>query len=91
MPQIVRPVRKRIGVIEYDGIMALDPVGPMEAFARGPTGDSLDGGVGGDKVIVLSLDKRPFTSQAGLVMHPHTCPDPRPRSHSPQGQTKAVR
>ena len=76
MPQIVRPVRKRIGVIEYDGIMALDPVGPMEAFARGPTGDSLDGGVGGDKVIVLSLDKRPFTSQAGLVMHPHTCPGP---------------
>lgn len=66
-------------------------MGPMGAFARAPTADSSDAGVGSYEVIVLALDKRPFTSEAGLVMHPHTCLDPRPWSHSPQGQTKAVR
>jgi putative intracellular protease/amidase len=73
MHQFIRPVRKRIGFLGYDGIMALDLVGPMEAFANAPIGDFPDATVGGYEVVVIALDKRPFTSEAGLEMQPHYC------------------
>jgi transcriptional regulator GlxA family with amidase domain len=71
MHQIVRPVRKRIGFLGYDGIMALDLVGPMDAFANAPGGDDPDATVGGYEIVILALESRPFTSESGLVMHPN--------------------
>ena len=73
MHQIHRPLRKRIGLLGYDGIVGLDLVGPMEAFASAPIGEAPEATVGGYEVIVLALEKRPFTSESGLVMHPHAC------------------
>ena len=73
MHQIVRPVRKRIGFLGFDGIMALDLVGPMEAFSNAPCGDEPDATVGGYEIVILALDRRPFTSEAGLLMHPTSC------------------
>ncbi len=73
MHQIVRPRRKRIGFVGFDGIVALDLAGPMEAFCNAPGGDSPEATVGGYEVVILSLDQRPFTSEFGLIMHPHAC------------------
>jgi transcriptional regulator GlxA family with amidase domain len=66
-------MRKRIGFLGFDGIVALDLAGPMEAFCNAPGGESLEATVGGYEVVILSLDNRPFTSEFGLVMHPHAC------------------
>ena len=46
------------------------------AFARAPTADSSDAGVGSYEVIVLALDKRPFTSEAGFGDAPAHLPGP---------------
>ncbi len=73
MHQVVRPVRKRIAFLGFDGIVALDLAGPMEAFCNAPGGESPEATVGGYEVLILSLDQRPFTSEFGLIMHPHAC------------------
>lgn len=71
MHQIVRPARKRIGFLGFDGVMALDLVGPMDAFANAPCGEEPDATVGGYEIVILALERQPFTSESGLVMHPN--------------------
>ena len=57
---------KVIGFLGYDGVTALDIVGPMEAFAAVAEGDGR-----GYEVLILGLTDRPFTSESGLDLRPH--------------------
>ncbi len=61
----------RVGFLGFDGINALDLVGPLEAFAT----PSLDHGDDGPRrpcyeVLVIGLRREPFTSESGLVFTP---------------------
>jgi transcriptional regulator GlxA family with amidase domain len=64
--------RKRIGLIGFDGITALDLSGPMEAFSCahiiGPAGRPEHC----YEVVVIGVTERPFVSQSGLVVIPAT-------------------
>ena len=62
---------KRIGFIGYDGVQALDLVGPLEAFMA----VHVDGGNGakeaGYETVVIGLTAKPFVTETGLLLHPH--------------------
>jgi transcriptional regulator GlxA family with amidase domain len=58
---------KVIGFLGYDGVTALDIVGPMEAFAAaGGYGDGH-----GYEVLIVGLTDGPFTSESGIDLRPH--------------------
>ncbi|MGH7522762.1 MAG: GlxA family transcriptional regulator [Gemmatimonadales bacterium] len=60
--------RRRIGILGYDGIQALDLVGPAEAFAAAPTdADGL-----AYEVVILGLERRKFTAETGITMFADT-------------------
>ncbi len=64
--------RKRVGFLGYEGVMALDLAGPIDAF----TSATLDGIDGKPErcydVIIVGLNTKPFTSESGIVFTPHT-------------------
>lgn len=70
---------RRIGVLGYDGIQALDVVGPSDAFSA----VRVDGKGAEDppyEVILIGLDGRHFTTESGIVMQAQaTVPAPRLR------------
>ncbi|MFL6516248.1 MAG: GlxA family transcriptional regulator [Chthoniobacterales bacterium] len=62
----------RIGLIGYEGIQALDMIGPADAFtiptiqnSRGETQPFYE-------VIVLGLTNKPFRAESGVLFHPNT-------------------
>lgn len=65
-----RPVR-RIGFLLFDGMMALDLVGPMEAFAIANTEHSRANGHPCYELIVIGLRRGDATTVSGLLMKPH--------------------
>ena len=63
---------KRIGFLGYDGLQALDLVGPLEAFMT-----AVDDEVNGNgrpqnryEVLVIGLSDNPFTAETGIVFQP---------------------
>jgi transcriptional regulator GlxA family with amidase domain len=67
---------RRIGFLAFDGVQALDLVGPADAFGSDAFA-SLDLGPAGDQsppyeVVVIGLARRQFTTSAGLVMRADT-------------------
>ena len=69
--------RRRIGILGYDGIQALDLVGPAEAFAAVP---AADGGAGGAyEIVTIALGRRRFVSETGLTLHADAGRDTRVR------------
>jgi putative intracellular protease/amidase len=62
---------KRIGFLGFDGITALDLVGPTEAFATA----MFDEGEGGVRrcyeVLTIGLSNKSFAAESGVVFHPH--------------------
>src|SRR5947207_14101078 len=63
---------KLIGFLGYDGIQALDLVGPLEAFMSAFTDEA---GGGARKycyeTLVIGLTVEPFTSETGITFKPH--------------------
>lgn len=53
---------KVIGFLGYDGITALDVVGPMEAFAAADQGY---------QTLIVGLTGQPFRSESGMEIKPH--------------------
>src|SRR5258706_2948733 len=62
----------RVGFLGFEGLMALDLVGPIDAF----TSAFIDDGTGKlascYEVVIIGLSGRPFTSESGVVFKPHT-------------------
>jgi transcriptional regulator GlxA family with amidase domain len=62
---------KRIGFLGFDGITALDLVGPAEAFAAAV----IDGGKAGLRrcyeVMTLGLTSKPFVAESGVIFKAH--------------------
>ena len=59
--------RIRVGFIGYDGITALDLIGPMDAFASA----SVPATRMPYELVVIGLTEKPFTAVSGLVIRPH--------------------
>ncbi|HYC62393.1 MAG TPA: DJ-1/PfpI family protein [Thermoanaerobaculia bacterium] len=62
--------RIKVGILGYEGVTALDLVGPSEAFASARVDD------GGEarsayEVVIVGISKRPFTAESGIVFKPH--------------------
>lgn len=66
----MRPLR--IGLIGYDGVQALDLVGPSDAFTMA----SMPGDNGKAElcyeVTIIGLTGKPFRAESGVLFHPHT-------------------
>ena len=61
----------RVGFLGFEGLMALDLVGPIDAFAS-----ALVEGAKGEmascyEVVIIGLTRCPFTSESGVVFKPH--------------------
>lgn len=64
---------KRIGFLGYDGLQALDLVGPLEAFMTAADEKSEGNGIEQPRyeVLIIGLTEKPFTAETGIVFHPH--------------------
>jgi transcriptional regulator GlxA family with amidase domain len=63
---------RRIGLLGFDGVMALDLVGPTDAFSS-----AVVEGAGGTlrpcyEISVIGLTRKTFVAESGLVFQPHT-------------------
>lgn len=68
---------RRIGILGYDGIQALDLVGPAETFAAAPPRAD---GVPEYEIVIIGLGRtRRFTSETGLTLMADAGPDTRLR------------
>jgi transcriptional regulator GlxA family with amidase domain len=63
---------KRIGVIGFDGVNAVDVVGPLEAFASAGRADfSRRESKGRYETLIIGLTDDPFTAESGVRFLPH--------------------
>ena len=63
-------MKRRIGILGYDGVVALDIAGASEAFAS--TWVEEDGKrVPAYEIVLLSLNGKPFVSESGIAFRPH--------------------
>ena len=67
----MRP-RRRIGFLLFDGVTALDLVGPLEAFAIAAHASVERAQPPAYEVLALGLTRRACVSESGLVMQPRT-------------------
>ncbi|MEW6736149.1 MAG: DJ-1/PfpI family protein [Acidobacteriota bacterium] len=61
----------RIGLIGYDDIMALDLVGPTDAFTTATIEEGNSGQQRCYEVLIIGLTGKPFTAESGIVFRPH--------------------
>ena len=63
---------RRVGMLGFDGVMALDLVGPIDAFSSA----MVEGAHGASRpcyeTVIVGLDKRCFASESGILFKPHT-------------------
>jgi transcriptional regulator GlxA family with amidase domain len=62
----------RIGLIGYDGVQGLDLVGPADAFSIVQIGDERGEYQPGYEVVILSLTRKAFRAESGVMISPHT-------------------
>ncbi len=63
---------KVIGIIGYEGVTALDIIGPAEAFACAVSGEN--GNSAQQRcyeILILARSEKPFTAESGIVFKPH--------------------
>ncbi len=64
---------KRIGLLGFDGVQALDLTGPAEAFSAAVIEEKGDGPQRCYEVLVVGLTSKPFVAaDSGLIYKPHT-------------------
>jgi transcriptional regulator GlxA family with amidase domain len=61
---------KTIGLLGFDGVMALDLIGPSDAFASA-IDDSNGQPSSCYEVVVIGLTNKPFVSESGVIFRPH--------------------
>jgi len=62
----------RIGLIGYDGVQALDLVGPSDAFTIAMTADDAGKLQPCYEVIIIGLTDKIFRAESGVLFQPHT-------------------
>jgi transcriptional regulator GlxA family with amidase domain len=72
-------MQKRIGVLIYRDVQALDVAGPMDAFADATVSAADGSGVPVYEVFTVAASRRALRSESGLTLRPNhtfeTCPD----------------
>jgi len=70
----LKPQRKRrVGFLLFDGMTALDVVGPMEAFAAASVGtNTRDSVAGAYELLTVGISQQEVTAESGIVMRPQT-------------------
>ncbi len=63
---------RRIGIIGFDQVDALDLVGPAEAFASATDNDTNGNSGSAYEVVVLGLTNSRFVAESGIVFQPRT-------------------
>jgi transcriptional regulator GlxA family with amidase domain len=66
----IQPIR--VGILGFEGVMALDLVGPADAFASAQVEMENGSRTPGYEIVVIGLSSRPFTSENGVIFKPHT-------------------
>jgi transcriptional regulator GlxA family with amidase domain len=61
-----------VGILGFEGVMALDLVGPVDAFSSAFIEDGDGRPVRCYEVVVIGLTARPFTSENGIIFKAHT-------------------
>jgi len=61
---------KRIGFIGFDGVVALDLIGPVEAFDSVKIHEGKGQSRRGYDVVIIGLTRRPFVAESGVVFQP---------------------
>jgi len=64
--------RRRIGVLGYEGVMALDIAGPVDAFTTAVVDTSRGRPEPFYEVVVIGMNASSFTAESGIVFKPHT-------------------
>src|ERR1051326_3370747 len=60
----------RVGFLAFNGVMALDLVGPIDAFTTAGIDDA-DGKAGSlYETIIIGLNSKPFRSESGILFNP---------------------
>lgn len=62
----------RVGFLGFEGAMALDLVGPIDAFTSAVVEDGNGRTKGCYEVVLIGLTRRPFVSESGILFKPHT-------------------
>jgi transcriptional regulator GlxA family with amidase domain len=62
----------RVGLIGYDGVQALDVIGPSDAFTIAAAEDEMGKRRPCYEVIVIGLTGKPFRAESGVVFQPQT-------------------
>jgi transcriptional regulator GlxA family with amidase domain len=61
-----------VGLLGFDGIMALDLVGPIDAFSTAIVERRDGASQPCYEIVVIGLSKKAFVSESGIVFQPHT-------------------
>jgi transcriptional regulator GlxA family with amidase domain len=69
---------KRVGFLGFDGFMALDLIGPMDAFAVTVVDNDCGAPRPAYELVVIGLSHRPFEAESGLIVKPHKTLDNAP-------------
>jgi transcriptional regulator GlxA family with amidase domain len=67
-----QPQPKRIGLLLFDGITALDVAGPMEAFASAQVPGDQRGATSGYELFTIGLTAKDVMAESGLILKPRT-------------------
>jgi transcriptional regulator GlxA family with amidase domain len=62
---------KRIGLVGFDGVVAIDLAGPADAFTYAEIPEGQNGPRRCYEVVIIGLSNRPFVAESGLVFTPH--------------------
>src|SRR5215472_3845361 len=63
--------RKRVGLLGFDGVMALDLVGPFDAFVTAGVDEGSGEAGSCYEVVIIGLTNQPFVAESGVVFQPH--------------------
>jgi transcriptional regulator GlxA family with amidase domain len=63
--------RKRVAILGFEGAMALDIVGPFDAFSVAAVSSNVTKPQTCYEVVVLGLTKARFSTESGLIFEPH--------------------
>ena len=61
-----------MGIIGFDGLNALDLIGPAEAFATVQPMEANRSPKNAYEVVVIGLSRRRFVAESGVLFHPQT-------------------